>query len=343
MWRRLALALLTARCVLAQDTQCDMSIKGALCLFDGRRVMLPDAAPKSLIGHWTFDDMAVTDSSGNKNHAAGPRETWGTIPSGPGLWGRGASGYFNGFDYVQIPHSATFTQIAGEYSMTLWLYLLNNPLKPTDATGTWCPLLRKGEGAGSPGLLLQTQSRKFKFESKWVGGSVDALSSEATLPMERWVHVAMVRSGGALKLYINGLLDSSMAVTGHTAVMAESPLVLGSMDRDSPCNVQVYMDEVRFYGREISKQEVQAEAAPALGGIPPSFAQLGCLKCDVEKAKVSCPASMHVCTEMEIHSGAYQVAMIMGYAQYDTDIWTHADATSGGGGEKLAMCCSNSM
>ena len=36
-----------------------------------------------------------------------------------------------------------------------------------------------------------------------------------------------------------------------------------------------------------------------------------------------------------------QVAMIMGYAQYDTEIWTHKDST--GEGEKLAMCCTNSM
>ena len=75
-----------------------------------------------------------------------------------------------------------------------------------------------------------------------------------------------------------------------------------------PASAQVYVDEVRFFGRAITKPEVQAEAAPALGGIPPSFTQLGYSSCPLAKAKSeSCPDGMHLCTEMELHSGAYQV------------------------------------
>ncbi len=58
-----------------------MVADGAICLFEGRKVLLPDAAPKGMIAHWNFDGDHVVDSSGNRNHAKDP------IPSGPGLSG----------------------------------------------------------------------------------------------------------------------------------------------------------------------------------------------------------------------------------------------------------------
>ena len=65
----------------SEDSNCDVVADGAICLFEGRKVLLPDAAPKGMIAHWNFDGDHVVDSSGNRNHAKDP------IPSGPGLSG----------------------------------------------------------------------------------------------------------------------------------------------------------------------------------------------------------------------------------------------------------------
>ena len=58
------------------DEECDMVVNGAICLFNGRKVLLPDAVPKDMVAHWTFDEMKVVDSSGSRNHARNP------IPAG---------------------------------------------------------------------------------------------------------------------------------------------------------------------------------------------------------------------------------------------------------------------
>ena len=46
------------------------------------------------------------------------------------------------------------------------------------------------------------------------------------------------------------------------------------------------MDEVRYYSVALSEDHVQAEASPVLGGIEPSFIQVGCLECFVRKRRM---------------------------------------------------------
>ena len=33
--------------------ECDILAPGAICLFDGKKVLLPDAVQQGLVGHWT--------------------------------------------------------------------------------------------------------------------------------------------------------------------------------------------------------------------------------------------------------------------------------------------------
>jgi hypothetical protein len=282
--------------------------------------------------------MAVVDSSGQKNHASN------AIVSGPGLWGRGASAFFNGYDYVEIPHSTSFAAAGEAFSVTAWVYLMDAPARPGDAAGRWCPIVHKGaeDAPGGPALLVHTNSRKMKFESRRAGDAVDEAESTAKLPMQRWMHVAMVRTPEAVSLYVNGIMDSSKPTAGNVGGTTEDPLYIGAVPwlRDA-CSMQTNVDEVRYYSRALTTNEIQAEAAPALGGIPPAFLHLGCASCTVGEAAAACREDYHLCTQMELHAGGYQVARIMGYATWETQIWTHADSAGGGAGKKLAMCCTD--
>lgn len=65
------------------------------------------------------------------------------------------------------------------------------------------------------------------------------------------------------------------------------------------------MDELRFYNRVLHEAEIEAEAAPALGGIEPSHILLGCVNCLLEKASKSCIEGYHICTNIELHTGGY--------------------------------------
>ena len=86
------------------------------------------------------------------------------------------------------------------------------------------------------------------------------------------------------------------------------------------------IDEMRVYSRPITVDEIQAEAAPALGGTRPTFLHLGCVDCVLEAARKSCDKDYHLCTSMELHTAGYHVARTMGYVDWRTHVWTHADA-----------------
>lgn len=312
---------------------------GGICLFNGRKVLLPDAAPKGMVGHWTFDAIKPLDNSGNYNHGRNP------IPPGPGVGSIGSSAMFNGFDYVQIPHSRSFT--SEEYAVSFWVYLTHQPV--TNGPGRQCPLLHKG-GTGeemSPALTLATDSRKLRFvqttdSDEFPDG--EFIQSHARMPVQRWAHFALVRKAHAMQLWVNGILEDERA-SGAKTILNDGPLYIGSVPwlRDQ-CNLRTYIDEVRFYARPLTRDEIQAEAAPALGGVEPAFLHFGCDDCAVVKAAESCREGYHLCTAMELHTGGYQAARTMGYIDWATPrVWTHSMLKDDSAKDQtgVGLCCTD--
>jgi hypothetical protein len=74
----------------------------------------------------------------------------------------------------------------------------------------------------------------------------------------------------------------------------------------------------------VAPHELQAQAAQALGGVDPGYVRLGCMKCSVQEAANACPASRHICSSLELHTGGYQVARSMGWLQSSVHLWTHS-------------------
>lgn len=312
--------------------ECDIIAEGSICLFNGKKVLMADATPKSLIGHWSFDEAKVLDSSGNANHGKN------SIPAGPGFGGHGSSAMFNGFDWAEIPHSPSFN--SKEYSITFWMFLYKDPATAVRHGSRWCPILHKGKSNDekSPSLVVNSKTREMRFVS--TTGNTQAPDGEevlsfARVPVRRWVHVALVRQEAKSLLYINGILDAANATVGKTTTNT-GPLYVGGVPwLSDACHLSSYVDGLRFYSRDLSVDEIQAEAAPALGGIEPGFVRLGCLSCSLSEAGEKCPADYHLCTAMELHTGGYQVARVMGYSNWDTHVWTHGafakEQASGGG------------
>ena len=60
----------------------------------------------------------VLDSSGLKNHAKSE------IPPGPSFGGSDHSAYFNGVDYLEIPHSPEF--MSKIFSITFWVFMIRD-------------------------------------------------------------------------------------------------------------------------------------------------------------------------------------------------------------------------
>jgi hypothetical protein len=317
------------------DDDCDISADGGLCLYGGKKVVLRDAVPAGLVGSWSFDEVQAVDRSGEGNHARF------SVAPGPGVNGHGASAMFNGFDWLEIPNSPALGD-SSVFSVSFWLFLSKDPNTAVRHGAKWCPLVHKGSTGDerAPQLLIHSESRQLNFVTSTSSAAHpegEALLSAARVPVQRWVHVALVRETRATLLYVNGMLDANGDTEGDTATNV-GPLYVGSTPwQVDACHIPAYIDNLKFYSRPLVAAEVEAEAFGALGGIEASFARLGCQACTLEKAGESCPASYHLCTAMELHTGGYQVARLMGYADWSGEVWSHGAFAKKVGGESGDM------
>jgi len=138
--------------------------------------------------------------------------------------------------------------------------------------------------------------------------------------------VALVRDDAdkRTRLYVNGVLDASHVSKGSLKPVQEPLYVGGDPITRQACNLPMYIDELRVYSRVLDPDEIEAEAAPALGGVEPSFVRLACVDCPLELAHRLCPSDYHICSSLEMHMGGYQIAHSMGYLQPGTHVWTRS-------------------
>jgi len=312
---------------------CDVSTDGPICLNEGKSVILPPAVQPGVIGYWSFDQSVPLDGSGNNNHGATE-----TFP-GPSPGGSGTSAYFRQGTFLTIPNSQEM-QNAQDFSYTFWIYLVHDASTPPAQGLKFCPILRKGihdaashQFSSSPALLFDRETRRLRAS---VSTSVDSTEdgeyadSLARLSYHQWMHIALVHLNGQkrTRLYVNGILDKSMGAQGYV-VPNDFPLYVGGDPwSNDKCDVPMYVDELRAYNRPLSPDEIQAEASPALTGVEPSFVRLACNDCTLDMAVQGCPAGYHVCTSLELHAGAYQVARSMGWLSKGTHVWTHATVSN---------------
>lgn len=86
-------------------------------------------------------------------------------------------------------------------------------------------------------------------DNRWVlqinGGSYNVFVLNSALPIGAWYHIAVVRNGSSIYLYIDGAQagsGTSAEVTGHT----NTTLLIGAHDSDSKYYLNGYMDDFMF-------------------------------------------------------------------------------------------------
>ena len=341
----LVIALVCIGAALGQSNPfCDLTLSGGVCLFGGATVLMPDAAPPGLIGHWSFDDNAGLDSSGLQHHASS------SVPSGPAAGGQGASAQFSGSNFVEIPDAADLDSRI--FTLTTWLFLYRNAeVEGGVSTGfRWCPILQKGLDdptnrvfARAPALFVDRRDRGLRAYVSTTASDTfqqgEFVESNARIPYQRWTHLAIVRGERRIRLYVNGIIDSLNTTEGFTSTNTGSLYIGNTPGNTETCQVAHLQDEVRLYSRELTEEEIEAEASGALGEIEPRYVRLGCINCVLEDAMNACPAGYHLCTSIELHSGGYQVARANGWVNWNSRVWSRGAQPQDGTTEGLGICC----
>jgi hypothetical protein len=134
---------------------------------------------------------------------------------GPSSYG---SGYFTGTaSYLTVPDNAAFALGANDFTIECWIY-------PTTTGAIKYFAGQTDSGFGSPSFIL------YRDANQTIGATLYAPSgyittSVLTCPGDAWSHVAFVRNGTTLRMYINGVQSgtnasiSTLSVTDSTAVL----------------------------------------------------------------------------------------------------------------------------
>jgi hypothetical protein len=327
------------------NSECDMMTEGPICLYNGDRVLLPYATPKGLVGYWNFDEARVLDNSGNRNHGIG------VVNAGPAFGGVGSSGLFTSGNYITIPANPGFQ--SSDFTITFWLFVVQDFFSSNKGV-RYCPLMQRGNDdlfsktyQRGPALYYDRKEKNLKlFIKTAIESSIQGenLKSNAKVTSQRWLHISLVKMDTKLKIYVNGILDSS-SILKSVADHIDAPLYIGNVPwLKDQCDYPFLIDEFRYYNIAIEEDFIQGEASAVLGGIEPSFLQLGCMNCSLKDASVSCVDGYRLCTSVELHTGGYQIARSMGWLSWNTHIWTHGALKTPSDFDKLhglALCCAD--
>ena len=208
-----------------------------------------------LVAAYGFDagsGSTVADSSGKGNVGSISGPVW----SGAGRFGSALS--FDGVnDWVSVPDASSLDLTTG---MTLEAWV-----RPS-ALGSWRTLVFKERSGGIVYGLYADQAGGRPLGEMFIG-SDRSVTGTAALPLNAWTHLATTYDGSQLRLYVNGALASSTAVTGAMAA-STGVLHLGGNSVWGEWFAGL-IDEVRVYDRALSGSEVQQDMATAVSGSPP--------------------------------------------------------------------------
>lgn len=152
-----------------------------------------------------------------------------------------ASGLFDGAgDYVDTPDHVDFDVGSGDFTIDFWV--------KRNSTGAAYVC-----GQADSAFNVSSESVKIWFgASNTVNGSITQgstaynVTSTATITDTNWHHIAIVRSGNSLKIYIDGINDGTRDVTGITANNSSYKFAIGRPGEFNGVYFNGWIDEFRF-------------------------------------------------------------------------------------------------
>ncbi|MFH1227842.1 MAG: DUF2341 domain-containing protein [Planctomycetota bacterium] len=211
----------------------------------------------SIVGFWPFNEGAgatTYDRSGNAGH--------GTLYNSPTWTAGGRFGNALSFDGTNdYLTTVSNTGISGTSPRTteFWAKMNANPSSGLGFSlvyfGTTASNLLYAATVTRPGGGLSANKTLF------FGGYSNDLLGVATLELSTWYHFAITYDGTTLKMYVNGVLDNSVAKTLNTA---NNVTVMGYPPAGDWSYYNGLIDETRIYNRVLTAAEIASRyVAPA--------------------------------------------------------------------------------
>lgn len=226
---------------------------------------------QGLVGHWTFDgDLCDVSGYGHHGKFSSPVFAPDRHGSKNGAWqGNGRS------SSVNVADSEEF-DVQDSLTIAAWIKLANY----VDAKGDHSMIISKWFGANAPrqpvdnGQYFLTLGEDGRLIFLWadydLGPKVenikDSVASETVIPKNEWIHVAVTFHKGQATLYVGGRRDISKQseITSFTQKeYRHDDLRIGAHLSTAGQPKYIFngaIDDVRFYNRPLSDDEISALA-----------------------------------------------------------------------------------
>ena len=235
--------------VIAEDAAGNLSTASAevaAAMPDG-----PTPGSAGLVAAYSFNagsGSSVADSSGRGNAGVVSGAAW----SGVGRFGSALS--FDGVnDWVTVADAGSL-DLTSRMTLEAWV-------RPA-ALGGWRTVVFKERAGGVVYGLYGDQAGGRPLGQVFIGGERNAVGS-SLLPLNVWSHLATTFDGSVVRLYVNGTLVGSSAVSGSMAASTGS-LRIGGNSVWSEWFAGL-IDEVRLYNRALSAGEIQQDMQTPVG------------------------------------------------------------------------------
>ena len=202
---------------------------------------------QGLVAHYTFDEGqgdVAKDHSGNNNDGKINGATWEKLGEGYAL----KFGYKKSFVDLGTEHNIPVT---GDMTLTVWVKLMAAPDKPTNYCIVDCETYKKS------GFLVRVNadSSQIFYRASQEGGLASTNCKYNNWALKNFIfhHVAITRTGTSVTFYLDGTLD------GVFKIKQPLPPTRGLNISSRGQSFNGLLDELKFYNRVLSAEEIQAE------------------------------------------------------------------------------------
>ncbi|MBP1630219.1 MAG: hypothetical protein H6Q15_1112 [Bacteroidetes bacterium] len=210
---------------------------------------LPQNVPTNgLVGWWGFNGNA-NDGSTNGNNGIVNGTTLTTDRNGMA----NSAYYFNGNSNITIAHNSGF--LCSNYSLCFWAKYNTNSI---DNNGGQLPgLIGKGGQTTNGKVIIYESLGVINTQNDYSSGTVGVASTSIPYNDNNWhFFVFTYQSGDTIKAFVDGVYNASVNINSTFVFNNVSPLKFGRVDDYYFKSYTGYLDDVGFWNRSLTQQEV---------------------------------------------------------------------------------------